>query len=254
MASLPDASAAAQRVKKSLQSIFESTYSYDMEALKKQNLGKSEKDLEKIIGSSSFMRAYVSQNGLGGHNIPVSKGALEVLYAVGVISDSEADKGIVPGLERAIPKNKGVEFGSLLQQIGADLLASPGSSKLKGILAEIDPDFKERLAGRHARLEAAAVTQAAVAKEARDKARAEARAAAAIEAAKPAPKSGKDAKGGAKPGQPQAQDKSKFKEPAAKEPAKSPPPPAGAKKKEPEEPAKGHKPTTSKGLAKKKPR
>src|SRR6187402_550224 len=32
MASLPDASAAAQRVKKSLQSIFESTYSYDMEA------------------------------------------------------------------------------------------------------------------------------------------------------------------------------------------------------------------------------
>lgn len=252
LGSLPDANAAAQRVKKALQSIFEGSYSYDMEALKKQNLGKSEKDLEKINGSSAFVRAYVSQNGLGGHNIPVSQGALDVLYAVGVISDAEADKGIVPGLERAIPKNKGVEFGSLLQQIGADLLASPGSSKLKAILAEIDPEFKERLAGRHARLEAAAVTQAAVAKEARDKARAEARA--AIEAAKPAPKGKDAAKGAAKaPAQPPA-DKAKAKDTTAKEPAKPAPPLAGAKKKEPEEPAKAAKPITSKGLAKKKPR
>ena len=40
----------------------------------------------------------------------MSKGALDVLYAVGVINDVEADKALVPGLERAIPKNKGVEF------------------------------------------------------------------------------------------------------------------------------------------------
>lgn len=264
MTSLPDPSAAAQRVKKSLQSIFEGSYAYDLEALKKQNLGKSEKDLEKVVGSTPFVRAYVSQNGLGGHNIPVSKGALDVLYAVGVINDSEADKGIVPGLERAIPKNKGVEFGSLLQQIGADLLASPGSSKLKGILAEIDSQFKERLAARHARLEAVAVTQAAAAKEARDKARADARAAAAAEAAKPAPKSGR---GGAKsmpPGRPApaGPDKSKPKagQPAASHPPASPPktkdsappsPAPAAKKKEPAEHSKG---PTTKGLAKKKPR
>ena len=67
----------------------------------------------------------------GRPRIPVSRGAIEVLYAVGVITDAEADKGQVPGLERAIPKNKGVEFGSLLQQIGADSHASPGTSKLK---------------------------------------------------------------------------------------------------------------------------
>jgi hypothetical protein len=258
MTSLPDASAAAQRVKKSLQSIFEGSYAYDLEALKKQNLGKSEKDLEKVLGSTPFVRAYVSQNGLGGHNIPVSKGALDVLYAVGVINDAEADKGIVPGLERAVPKNKGIEFGSLLQQIGVDLLASPGSSKLKGILAEIDSQFKERLAARHARLEAAAVTQAAAAKEARDKARADARAAAAAEAAKPAPKSG--GKGSAKtpptrPGSPPP-DKARPKESSfasggkPKEPAPPlPPAPAGKKK----EAADAKSPTT-KGLAKKKPR
>src|SRR5262245_9624795 len=138
MGAIPDASAAAQRVKKALQSIFEANYSFDIEALKKQNLGKAEKDLEKVNGSTPFVRAYVTQNALGGHSIPVSKGSLDALYAVGVINDAEADKGQVPGLERAIAKNKGVEFGSLLQQLGADLLASPGSSKLKGLLSEID--------------------------------------------------------------------------------------------------------------------
>src|SRR5436853_6628508 len=45
MAGIPDASGAAQRVKKALQSIFEANYSFDIEPLKKQNLGKAEKDL-----------------------------------------------------------------------------------------------------------------------------------------------------------------------------------------------------------------
>src|SRR5262245_3323820 len=128
MNGIPDSGAAAQRVKRSLQSIFEGSYSFDIEALKKQNLGKAEKDLERLNGTAPFVRAYVTQNALGGHSIPVSKAALDVLYAVGAISDAEAEKGIAPGLERAIPKNKGVEFGSLLQQLSSDLAASPGSN------------------------------------------------------------------------------------------------------------------------------
>lgn len=263
MAGIPDASGAAQRVKKALQSIFEGTYSFDIESLKKQNLGKSEKDLEKINGSTPFVRAYVTQNALGGHSIPISKGSLEVLYAVGVINDAEADKHQVPGLERAIPKNKGVEFGSLLQQIGADYYASPGSSKLKAILAEVDPHFKERVATRQARLESEAAVQAAHAKEARQKARAEARAAAA-EVKQPA-KGGH--RGPGKPGDKKLADRKladkgfqKSAPPAppskAKEPARqTPPAPPPAKKKAPSpEAGKAAKITASKGLTKKKPR
>lgn len=214
MAGLSDASGSAQRVKRSLQSIFESGYTFDIDALKKQNLGKAEKDLEKVNGSSPFVRAYVTQHALGGHSIPVSKGAIDALYAVGAISDAEADKGIVPGLERAIPKNKGVEFASLLQQLASDLVASPGSSKVKSVLSEIDSSFKDRLGARHARLEAQAVADAAAAKEARDKARAEARAAAAAAEEKQKQK-GKDGKKG--------KDKEKDKEQAK---GKPPAPPA----------------------------
>src|SRR5262245_30012837 len=204
MSGVPDASAAAQRVKRALQSVFESNYSFDLEGLKKQNIGKSEKDLERIQGTTPFVRAYVTQNALGGHSIPVSRGALEALCAVAAITDVEADKGQVPGLERAIPKNKGVEFGSLLQQLGADLYASPGSSKVKSILGEIDGDFKDRLTARQARMEAQAAAAEAAAKEkrqearaaavaAREQAAAEARQAAAKAAAKAARGKGKGA-------------------------------------------------------------
>jgi endonuclease-3 len=238
MNGVTDAAAAAQRVKRALQSVFEASYSFDLESLKKQNLGKAEKDLEKIAGTTPFVRAYVTQNALGGHSIPVSRGALDLLFAAGVISASEADKGQAPGLERAIPKSKGVEFASLLQQAGAELFAAPTSSRVKTVLSEIDADAAKRLAARHADLAAAAAAEAAAHKEARDKARAaaqaEARQAAAQAAAKAA---GKGASAG------------KAKE---KEAPKAKAPPIAPKKKD--EPSPPPAVRAAKGLAKKKPR
>jgi hypothetical protein len=253
MGTIPDASSAAQRVKRALQSIFEGGYSFDIEVLKKQNLGKAEKDLEKVNGSTPFVRSYVTQHALAGHSIPISKGAIDVLYAVGIINDAEADKWQVPGLERAIPKNKGVEFGSLLQQLASDLVASPGSSKVRGILSEIDPAFKDRLAARHTRLEVQAAADAAAAKTARDKARAEARAAAAAAEVKPKPSKG-PAKGAAKPGTKPAErpaptpDASKQKPKEKELPRAKPLPPLPKK-------ADDHlRRPAAKGLMKKKPR
>src|SRR5262245_33598131 len=246
MGDLPDAALAAQRVKRSLQSIFESGYSFDIESLKKQNIGKSEKDLEKISGTTPFVRSYVTQNALGGHSIPVSKGALDVLYAVGVVTDAEADKGQSPGLERAIPKNKGVEFGSLLQQAGADLVAAPGSTKRKSALAEMDGQYKERLAQRQARLAQQAAAEAAHAREAREKARAEARLAAAE--ARPQPKApAKEA-----PKLPDKSAPSSAAEAKVREQDKAKPTAPPARKKE--DAAKPSRPSAAKGLAKKKPR
>ena len=247
MTGIPDPADAAQRVKKALQSIFEGSYSFDLEALKKQNLGKAEKDLEKIAGTTPFVRAYFAQNALGGHNIPTSKGSLEVLHALGLINDNEADKGQVPGLERAIPKNKGVEFASLLQQLGVDFLASPGSSKLKAILAEVDPNYKDRLAARQVRLEANAAAQIVAAKEARQKARADARAAAAA-LERPAPRPpGKEP--------PKSAEKGALADASKGKPKERQPGAPSPERKKPEAPAaKFSKATSAKGLVKKKPR
>jgi endonuclease-3 len=267
MSGIPDAAAAAQRVKRALQSVFESNYSFDLEALQKQNLGKAEKDLEKIQGTTPFVRAYVTQNALAGHSIPVSRGAIEVLCAVGAISDAEADKQQVPGMERAIPKNKGVEFGSLLQQIGADFYASPGSSKLKSILGEIDADYKDRLVRRQAKLEQEAAEAKAAAKEkrqearaaaiaAREQAAAEARQAAAKAAAKAARGKGKSftpPPQAQRPPAPAPAPKSAAEAIKPRPPETRPPESVPKKKDEPSDGASAKK-APAKGLAKKKPR
>jgi endonuclease-3 len=151
MPMLAEPQAAAGNVKRTLYSIFESTYSFDIESMKKMNLGAAIQKLEKHEGVTPFAIGFVTQASLGGHSIPLDRGAFEVLKIVGIASDADVSKGVVPGLERAIPKSKGVEFGSLLHQLGADLIASPFSTNVHKILLEIAPDAKDRLPKRQAK-------------------------------------------------------------------------------------------------------
>jgi endonuclease-3 len=151
MSILPDRADAARRLKRTLQSVFETHYSFDLEFLKKQNLGKSVSELEKFQGVTPFVLAYVTQNALGGHSIAVNQGTFELLVVLGVISEAEAAKQRVPGMERAIPKSKGVEFGSILHQFGVDYAATPFSPRIRAVILEIAPDAKDRLPKRGAK-------------------------------------------------------------------------------------------------------
>jgi len=150
MSCLPDPQDAAARLKRTLQSVFEANYSFDLEAMKKENLGSATKKLEKN-GVSQFCVSYITQASLGGHSIPVDKSTVDTLYVLGVISENEAKTNRVPGLERAIPKTKGVEFGSLLHQLAVDYASAPFSSRVRSIITEIAADAKERFPKRGAR-------------------------------------------------------------------------------------------------------
>jgi endonuclease III len=158
MSSLTKAAAAASMLKRTLQSVFETHYSFDLEFLKKENLGKAVKELEKLDGVGPFALAYVTQNGLGGHAIATCTGALEVMRILGIISDTEAAQQKVPGMERAISKSNGVEFGSMLHQLGIDYQAAPFSPRVRGILLEIAPDAKDRFPKRTSKKAVAAKT------------------------------------------------------------------------------------------------
>jgi endonuclease-3 len=117
LSGLPDPATAANRLKRVLQSIFETTYSFDMEEHRKTNLGPTIKWLRKVDGTTNFTVAHVVQSALGGHAIPVDSGTLGALRIVDLVTDKDLAAGVVPGLERAISKAKGVEFGSLLHQL-----------------------------------------------------------------------------------------------------------------------------------------
>jgi endonuclease-3 len=180
---LPDPAAAANRAKRVLQSVFEASYSFDLEELRKKNLGPAIERLQKIAGTTPFTVAYVVQSTLGGHSIPIDAATIAVMKVMDLVSDKDAEQGVVPGLERAIPKNKGIEFGSMLHQLGADYLANPYLPALHKILVQVDPEVEKRLPKRRARTQAAAAEAPASAAEPKSKGRAKAEPAAAAEKA-----------------------------------------------------------------------
>ena len=145
---MPSPMQTATSLKGALQSIFESQYSFDLEQLKKQNLGKAVAILETFKGVTPFMLAYVTQHSLGGHAIPLGQSELQVMHIVGVIDDAEFAASNVPGLDRAVSKTQGVEFASLLHQLASELVASPFSTTVRTKLLEIAPDCKNRLPKR----------------------------------------------------------------------------------------------------------
>lgn len=127
--------------------MFEGVYIFDLESLKKGNQGKAISQIEQF-GASPFVVGYTTQHGLGGHAIPVDRALLQLNLILGAITEKEAQKHIVPGVERAIPKTKGIEFASIMHELAVDFQASPFSKKLRDLLLEIAPDAKERFPKR----------------------------------------------------------------------------------------------------------
>ena len=152
--SLAEPMEAAARFKGVLQSVFETNYTFDLEPLKKQNLGVAIKRLQKLPGVSRFGVSYATQIALGGHSIPLDQGALGVLQVLGVINEAEAHQGVVPGMERTISKSKGQEFGALLHELGADFFANPFSTSLRELLLSIASDAKDRFPKRASKKQA----------------------------------------------------------------------------------------------------
>lgn len=145
---LNDPVESANRLKKVLQGLFEKFYTWDLEPMKKQNLGQSIKQLEKLAGITPFVVSYGVQNALGGHSIPINNGLLISLQAFDIITDAEAKAHTVPGLERAVPKTKGIEIGSLLHQLGVEIGKNPYGTAARKKLVEIEPSCKNNLPKR----------------------------------------------------------------------------------------------------------
>jgi len=256
MKPLNDPKSSATRLKRVLQSLFESHYSYDLEPMRKQNIGQSVKQLAKYKGASSFTVAYVTQNALGGHSIPVNKGLLQSMLSVGVISESEANKNTVPGLERAVAKNRGFEVGSLLHQLGVELHRSPYGPTIRKYLLEIDPKCKDRLPKRPSKKvepKKPAPSKAKAEPKKAEKAKATGKAAAAKTTGKAAVKKPAKKAAAGKAAKP-AKKKVVKKAAASKSKPKKKPAKKKVVKKTAKSPAKTKKKKTKKKISKRKPR
>lgn len=141
---LPFPAQAAVRIKQCLQSVFEARYQYDIDDLKKANLGKAVAEIEAWKGITPFVVAYVSQHSLGGHAIPAGQVIYEAMWQCEILTFGEIDKKSLPGIERAIPKNKGIEFAGLLHQFANELFHHPKATAPLSILKELGVVLKAK--------------------------------------------------------------------------------------------------------------
>ncbi|MCD4728002.1 MAG: hypothetical protein K8R46_10090 [Pirellulales bacterium] len=148
LASLPDPRAAANRVKRVLHAVFEATFNFDLEEYRKKNLGPTVAWLKKLDGTTRFTVSYVVQAALGGHAIPIDGSTMAALHVLDLMTEKDVEAKTVPGLERAVAKSKGGEFGSLLHELGAAYSANPYSSTIREILLKINPECEDRLPKR----------------------------------------------------------------------------------------------------------
>jgi len=139
---LPDPPRAALALRRVLQGVFESTYSFSLDGAKKHSIAHGIKTLEHIHGIPPFVVAFIGSTALGGHFIPVDLGAMQALFLAGIVSQEEYDAGKPPGLDRFIPKKAGLEFGSLLHQFGIDVLTNLHGAAVKKVLQAVNPDAK----------------------------------------------------------------------------------------------------------------
>ncbi|MDO4550024.1 MAG: hypothetical protein Q4C96_02090 [Planctomycetia bacterium] len=150
MPQLPDPRGVAVRVKKVLNAIFEERYTFDLEDLRKMNLGTAFTKLEAIPGGTPFSTAYTAQASLGRHGIPVGNGEKKLLYVLGIISAQELEKREITGLNRSITKQQGREFMVLLHTLAAEFVLNPYGRKITEFLKSFAPDYKDRLVPRRA--------------------------------------------------------------------------------------------------------
>ena len=138
----------AVSVKKTLHGVFEKFYTFDLDFLRKENLSRAVQTFEKFKGVSPFVVSYAAQNGLSGHSIPLDRATMRLFYVLGIVSEDEADNKKVPGLERTIPKAKGVEFFSLTHQLAVEFEAGMFKPSVREKLLKINAKAKERFPKR----------------------------------------------------------------------------------------------------------
>ncbi len=119
LADIPDPNGRAQRIRRFLRQLFHKTYGFTLEPLTKKPLKEALKALHEYEAfSSDYVTATVIQQALGGHAIPVDASTRRALERLGIAEPALPALRAV--LERAVPKNRGIEFLEVLEELAHD--------------------------------------------------------------------------------------------------------------------------------------
>ena len=144
---LPNPEAAAERIRKSLQGIFEKTYMFDLEDVRKKGKALAEhiKTLESMSAGTPYMIQYVAQVALDGHLIPFDEASMRIMRRLGLSQISnDGTKEVCIGLDRVILKKSSLTFAAQLHHFAAGYYDVPDSPELLSQLSAIDSEVVNR--------------------------------------------------------------------------------------------------------------
>lgn len=119
---LPYSSVRAQRLISLLQEVFETMFAFELESLQKKGLKQAAKHLSRYQAANDYAVAWVVQQALGGHAIPLDGPSIRVLRRLGLIDSIETDPETMrASLEHLIPKARGSLFNDLISALANDL-------------------------------------------------------------------------------------------------------------------------------------
>jgi endonuclease-3 len=115
---LPGAEARGRRIRDFLQEVFETTFSFDLEPLQKKGLKQAAKQLARFAAANDYAVAWVVQQSLGGHAMPLDARSVRVLKRMGLLEEQEANaETLRVSLEHQVPKAKGLQFVDLVSDL-----------------------------------------------------------------------------------------------------------------------------------------
>lgn len=117
---LEDPAWRALRVKSSLQYVFETSYSFDFESLRRKTAELAVKQLAKIPSLSYYGRSFVMQQCMGSHVLPVDDKMLAALVWLGLVESGSTPEQAGEGLRGYVRKADGPLFCQLLHALASD--------------------------------------------------------------------------------------------------------------------------------------
>ena len=141
---LKDPRNSCERLRQTLQIIFQSTYKFDLEEWREKGEEAFGDYLDTIPFVTPFMKSYTLAAVFRTGAVPLDEGALRVLRLLDLVEVDEENREVPIGLDRAFSKSNTLVFAKMLHELGAMLMDETTSARARKIIKAVDPASTQR--------------------------------------------------------------------------------------------------------------
>lgn len=116
----PDADWRGYRLRAVLQFVFEKSFTFEFESLRKKTLDLAVKQLAKLKQVTPFVRNFTLQEAVGAHVVPIDAAMKNLLVWAGLAVPQQSEEDIGEGLKSAVRKADAVAFCAALRMAATD--------------------------------------------------------------------------------------------------------------------------------------